>query len=122
MTPVRILVWASTFFGPRAPAGRHRAGPGRPSRPPGCAVTGGRAVVAGLVTVLGATAAHAHHPGGDDGEAGLWLWLFVGVALLLAGIAAWAFLSGGPGDADEAEEHRAGPADRSRQRRSDVAR
>ena len=120
MTPVRILVWASTFFGPRPPAGRRRAGPGGPSRPPGRAVIRHRARVAGLATLLPATAAHAHHPGGHDTGVG-WLWLFAGVALLLAGIATWAFLSGGPGDVDEAEDHRAGPPDRSRERRPDVA-
>ena len=121
MTPVRILVWASTFFGPRPPARRRRAGPRGPSRRPGRAVARHRALVAGLAAVLAPTAAHAHHPGGDD--AGLAsLWLFAGVALVLAGIAAWAFLSGGPGDADEAEDPAAEPADPGREHPSDVAR
>lgn len=65
------------------------------------------ALVAGLATFLAASAAGAHHPGGGDAEGGPgWLWLFLGVVLLLAGIAAWAFLSGEPREADQAEDDR----------------
>ncbi len=65
------------------------------------------ALVAGLATALAAGAAHAHHPGGGDAEGGLgWVWLFLGVVLLLAGIAAWAFLSGSPEEPEEAEDDR----------------
>jgi hypothetical protein len=83
-------------------------------------VTLRRALGAGLVIVLAATEAHAHHPGGD--EAGPWLWLFAGGALALAGIAVWAFLSGGPGDGDEAADAGAEPAGGRREARPDVAR
>jgi hypothetical protein len=75
-------------------------------------VTRRRTLGAGLATILAATEAHAHHPGGDG--AGPGLWLFTGAALGLAGIAVWAFLSGEPGDAGEAADAGAEPADRLR--------
>jgi len=63
------------------------------------------AILAGL---LAARPAAAHHAAGGD-AGGSWLWLFLGVLCLLAGVAAWAFSgergdrpAGPPGDGDGA--------------------
>jgi hypothetical protein len=43
-----------------------------------------------ITACLVARPAAAHHPGGPEG--GSWIWPLLGVACLLAGVAAWAFL------------------------------
>jgi hypothetical protein len=58
------------------------------------------------VGVLAARSAAAHHPDGTEGG-GSWIWLFLGIVCLLAGVAAWAFLGGEEEDGGDPEQERA---------------